>query len=415
MIRQAREIVPREILSELVETCVKNGRYRQLTALVETWPEPSFKIAPRSVGDHLDYLREQQARADIDVASERNEKLKKKFNILASVLQKVFKLFNENKTKITTIDVTYYPLSLEFFMFLQREWLTDPAKRTTLIVNADLMITENCLVEDFLEKSSFNIHQNIVIRPRNIYFELVQCTRNYSEHLYSEFLYKISIHQNFSVDGLEGLQLSNMNLRQCFSGKGENAELFFQGLKNIIFASNLTKLDLKYNGINLNGDENGTKILGSFLSSFPNLRRLSLCGNRLTNKLGAILKTNTDLEYLNVGGCQLRQIDVSFLSTLTRLRHLDISSTQLANKLNVLKTVLSYLVRLTILEMEDCGLTDECIRDLRPHLRSLNSLKALNLYFNKIYYLELDCVVLMNGRTLYDDDEMDNNMLEPDE
>ena len=95
MIRQAREIVPREILSELVETCVKNGRHRQLTALVETWPEPSFKIAPRSVGDHLDYLREQQAIADIDVASERNEKLKKKFNILASVLQKVFKLFNE--------------------------------------------------------------------------------------------------------------------------------------------------------------------------------------------------------------------------------------------------------------------------------------------------------------------------------
>lgn len=47
LIRQAREIVPREILSELVETCVKNGRYRQLTALVETWPEPSFKIAPR--------------------------------------------------------------------------------------------------------------------------------------------------------------------------------------------------------------------------------------------------------------------------------------------------------------------------------------------------------------------------------
>ena len=412
MIKQARECVPREILNDCVECCVEQGRYHQLTGLVEIWPESTFRIAPRRVSDQLDYIREQKAIANIEIASERNEKLKKRFKVLVSVLQKVLRQYKKNEASITTLDLTHYPLSLELFMFLQKEWLAEPTRRKlTLIV--DLMITESCLVEDFLEKSNFNIHQNIVLKPRNIFFEFVQSTRNYSELLYSEFLHRMSISSNFSLDSLEGVQLSNMNLRQSFTGQGAKAEMFFEGLKDIIPASNLTKLDLKYNGINLNGDENATKILGSFLSHFSNLRRLSLNGNRLTNKLGAILKTSTKLEYLNVGGCQLRQIDVSFLATLTRLSHLDISSTQLANKLNVLKSVLGSLEELTILEMEDCGLTDQCIRDLRPQLRSMKSLKALNLYFNKIYYLELDCAVLLNGRTLYDDDELDDWSIDP--
>ena len=43
----------------------------------------------------------------------------------------------------------------------------------------------------------------------------------------------------------------------------------------------------------------------------------------------------------------------------------------------------------------------------------MKSLKALNLYFNKVYYLELDCNVLLNGRTLYDDDELDDWSIDP--
>ena len=412
LIKQARESVPREVLNDFVECCVEHGRYQQLTALVETWPESTFRIAPRRVSDHYDFIREQKAIANIEIASERNEKLKNRFKVLISVLQKVLRQYKENRANITTLDITHHPLSLELFMFLQKEWLAEPTPRKLTLIT-DLVITENCLVEDFLEKSSFNIHQNIVIKPRNIYFEFVQRTRNYSELFYSEFLYRMSISSNFSLDSLEGVQLSTMNLRESFAGQGAKAALFFDGLKEIVPATNLTKLDLNYNGINLNGDENATTILGSFLSHFSNLRRLSLNGNRLTNKLGAILKTSTKLEYLNVGGCQLRQIDVSFLATLTSLSHLDISSTQLANKLNVLKTVLMSLGQLTILEMEDCGLNDECIRYLRPQLRSMKSLKALNLYFNKIYYLELDCAVLLNGRTLYDDDDFVDWSIDP--
>ena len=413
MIKQARESVPREVLNDFVECCVEHGRYHQLTALVETWPEQTFRISPRWVSDHFNFIREQKAVTNIEIANERNEKLKKRFKIVISVLQKVLRQYKENKANITTLDLTHHPLSLELFMCLQKEWLEAEPTTRKLTLIADLIITENCLVEDFLEKSSFDIHQNIVIKPRNVYFEFVQNTRIYSELFYSEFLHRMSISSNFSLDSLEGVQLSTMNLRESFAGRGAKAGLFFDGLKEIIPVANLTKLDLCYNGINLNGDENATEILGSFLSHFSNLRRLSLNGNRLTNKLGAILKTSTKLEYLNVGACQLRQIDVSFLATLTSLSHLDISSTQLANKLNVLKTVLMALEDLTILEMEDCGLNDECIRYLRPQLRSMKSLKALNLYFNKIYYLELDCAVLLNGRTLYDDDDFDDWAIDP--
>ena len=413
MIKQARESVPREVLNDFVECCVEHGRYHQLTALVETWPESTFRISPRRVSDHFDFILEQEAIANIGLANERNEKLKKRFKVVISVLQKVLRQYKEHRASITTLDITHHPLSLELFMFLQKELLAAEPTPRKLTLIADLIITENCLVEDFLEKSSFDIHQNIVIKPRNVFFEFVQLTRNYSELFYSEFLHRMSISSNFSLDSLEGVQLSTMNLRESFAGRGAKAEMFFDGLKEIVPVANLTKLDLKYNGINLNGDENATKILGSFLSHFSNLRRLSLNGNRLTNKLGAILKTSTTLEYLNVGACQLRQIDVSFLATLTSLSHLDISSTQLANKLNVLKTVLVALEQLTILEMEDCGLNDECIRYLRPQLRAMKSLKALNLYFNKIYYLDLDCAVLLNGRTLYDDDDFDDWSIDP--
>ena len=127
--------------------------------------------------------------------------------------------------------------------------------------------------------------------------------------------------------------MSRLDLRSAFNGGKARAVQFFDGLKRVINPEKIKKIDLSSNAINVNGDDQATEILASFLSSFPCLRKVDLRGNRLTNKVGCILKNCENLEYLNLSGCQMRQIDVSFLSSLQKLTHLDISNNYLGTEM----------------------------------------------------------------------------------
>ena len=132
---------------------------------------------------------------------------------------------------------------------------------------------------------------------------------------------------------IQGIQLSRLDLRSAFNGGKARAVQFFDGLKRVINPEKIKKIDLSSNAINVNGDDQATEILANFLSSFPCLRKVDLRGNRLTNKVGCILKNCENLEYLNLSGCQMRQIDVSFLSSLQKLTHLDISNNYLGTEM----------------------------------------------------------------------------------
>merc|ERR1712126_186833 len=226
-----------------------------------------------------------------------------------------------------------------------------------------------------------------------------------------DILQQLTSSKVYNISQLEGLQLSRLNLRETFMKGGARASMFLEGISNI-FSENLVILDLSYNAININGDEKATDILREFFASLSHLKRLDLSGNRLTNNLGAILQKNTKLEYLNLSGTQLRQIDVSFLASLSNLQHLDVSSNKLSNKLNVLKSVFNALSNLKVLEMEDCNLNQDCILELNPYLKSLSKLEILNVNYNFFHssILTLSCkfYALSHGMIgLSDDEDLD--------
>jgi len=248
-------------------------------------------------------------------------------------------------------------------------------------------------------------YKNVIIQIRHLYIEIRDCKsieRNarcsgniYHENLLlSGLLSMKSSDSPYNFEHVEGIQLSRLDLRSTFIGGKARAVQFFDGLKSIIDPEKIKKIDLSSNAINVNGDDQATEILADFLSSFPNLRKLDLRGNRLTNKVGCILRKCENLEYLNLSGTQMRQIDVSFLSTLQKLTHLDISSNCLGNKLNVLKTTFKALKQLKILEMEDCQLSQDSVNELQPYLRSMPNLQLLNLISNNFHSIKVDCSVI---------------------
>ena len=106
----ARNVVPREVLLEMAATCVERNRYQQLAVLVEDWPMSAF-----SFGDEegLDFVQENVARADLQVAEARDGRMKMQLKMVVSVLQKALKLYSEGRTRISILDITYFPILLE--------------------------------------------------------------------------------------------------------------------------------------------------------------------------------------------------------------------------------------------------------------------------------------------------------------
>ena len=372
-------------------------------------------MIPRQTGDSLDYCKEMEAKADSSLMDQIRKLENLKSKLVITVLQKVKGLHEENRTKIKVLDITNYPIPIELIVGLMGDLgeefnVIELEREDSLKIIVDLQLSEN----SFLINNSSLYHNNISIQVRNVYFSIFNyvmftASKGYLENQYMDILHQLSSSKMYDISQLEGLQISRLNLRETFLKGGARASMFFEGISNL-FGENLISLDLSYNAININGDENAKVILKELFGSLPNLKRLDFSGNRLTNNLGAILQKSTKLEYLNLCGAQLRQIDVSFLATLTTLQHLDVSSNKLSNKLNVLKSVLSSLNDLIVLEMEDCNFTYDCILELNPYLKRLSKLEVINLNHNYFINsaLTLNCKIYALSREpigLTDDDE----------
>jgi len=406
--KAACKVVPKDIVVELAEECVRKCRYQQLSVILDDWHLPVFRMVSRNVGDSLDFCREMEAKADSSLMDEIRKLENLKSKLVITVLQKVIRLFKVGRTKIQVLDITNYPVPLELIVGLLGEEfkVIDLEREDSLKIVVDLQLSEN----SFLVNNSNLYHNNISIQVRNVYFSIFNfmMLRAYLENQYMDILQQLTSSKVYNISQLEGLQLSRLNLRETFMKGGARASMFLEGISNI-FSENLVILDLSYNAININGDEKATDILREFFASLSHLKRLDLSGNRLTNNLGAILQKNTKLEYLNLSGTQLRQIDVSFLASLSNLQHLDVSSNKLSNKLNVLKSVFNALSNLKVLEMEDCNLNQDCILELNPYLKSLSKLEILNVNYNFFHssILILSCKIyaLSHGMIGFSDDE----------
>ena len=386
MTKAAAVDVPVDVLSELADHCVANFKYQQLAIVLEHWHLTTFSLSC-SQDKFMDYCKTRQESEEIGYWSEERIRKSMRSKVLQTVMMKVALLHEEGKTNIQVLDLRNYPIGLSYLqkMILHVKGLS-PLK-----IIVDLSLTE----QDAKHAQHFDLPRNLSIVIRNLYFYLeMEAVLSHEDLVnYLQYLWTC-----FDLTQLESVQLSTIDLRRVFSDHGEVT--IFQKLEKLLSSSEkLSNIDLSYNAININGDDGRSlRVLHKFLSAFPRLKRLDLSGNRMQNYLGALIKNNQELEYLNIGGTQLRQIDVSFLSTLKNLRHLDLSSNNLSNKLNVLKSALSSLKCLQILEMESCQLSDDCFLEIQPYLRKLPCLEALNVQFNNLRSasIQLTCIVFKN-------------------
>ena len=133
----------------MAATCVERSRYQQLAVLVEDWPMSAFSLGDE---DGLDFVQENVARADLQVAEARDGRMKMQLKMVVSVLQKALKLYNEGRTRISILDITYFPLLLEMLV----SFVVDMAQQENglqLTIVADLVVTDGCLQKNYIQKS----------------------------------------------------------------------------------------------------------------------------------------------------------------------------------------------------------------------------------------------------------------------
>ena len=360
--------VPVSLLSDLLHLSVSFHRLHQLALLVKSWPMPVLKLLNNGGG--YDYIEE--IRTNVD---QRKHDFKMKSEVAITALNKTIpSVQSEEKSCINCLDITNFPMT---FRFLSQTSASLGSSRSLRVIS-DVVVTDSkvSIFRDF----------NFTLQVRHLHLCCHDCHGVSSEKLY-HLLTQLKLLPNIDLNYLEGLQISRLDLRAAFS---EHKTSGSQGQASEFFAfiseefPNISCLDLSYNAVNLNGDERATSILQKFLSSLSKLNRLNIGGNRLTNKVPSILRDSPGLQYLNLTGTQLRQLDVSYLATLIWINHLDLSSNKLHNKLNVLRRMLEQLHNLQILEMIDCDLDDECLDEIIPAFKILEKLEVVNLTNNLI-------------------------------
>ena len=354
--------LPQALATALLSDCVRSHRSSQLAVITLSWPLAVFRLVPGQEGAAYDYLEEISVGVD-----QRGLDMKMKSELVITAVKKI--LLSRQGSNINILDITNFPMTLHFLI---RTSASMRSRRQVRVIS-DLVVDD----------------QNILLGlPSSLNFSLqirhlqVAC---YDHHGVSSSKLCQALHQlracpDIDLSSLEGLQIARLDLRAAFGDEKHSSELFdFISEQLPTFSS----LDLSYNAINLNGDNRATSILENFFSKLPKLKRLNIGGNRLTNKVPDILR-GRDLQYLNLTGTQLRQLDVSFLASFSALNHLDLSNNKLRNKLNVLQGLLERLKLLEILEMIDCELDDECLEEIIQSVKALSKLRVVNVSNNLI-------------------------------
>ena len=354
--------LPAGLLTDLVTDSVQSCRSTQLAVIIQDWPHPVFRLLSSQAGSVYDY--EEEIRSDVD---QRKLDLRMKSELVITAVNTTMQ--SQHGSNIRVLDITNFPMT---FHFLIRTSASMGSRRQIRVIS-------DLVVDDQNISLPLPSALNFLLQIRHLHIACYD-SHGVSSMKLGHFLNQLRACPDIDISSLEGLQISRLDLRAAFGVEKHSSELFDFISEQL---PSISSLDLSYNAINLNGDDLATSILENLFSKLARLKRLNIGGNRLTNKLPVILR-GRDLQYLNLTGAQLRQLDVSFLASLPGLNHLDLSNNKLRNKLNVLQGMLVRLQLLEILEMIDCELDDECLEDIIQTVKPLTKLRIINVTNNLI-------------------------------
>ncbi|KAK6187267.1 hypothetical protein SNE40_005332 [Patella caerulea] len=154
---------------------------------------------------------------------------------------------------------------------------------------------------------------------------------------------------------------------------------------------NLTSLDLACNNINFSSNFTPTQQISELLNCLPKLIRLDLSNNRVKCLLRRILcDMSQSLKYLRLAACGLRLNDLTYLSMshhASGLQEVDLSSNGLSTATDILCSFFTAVKSsLMVLELEDCGLTNDQLQRFQTYISKMEKLMYLNLAQNTLSF-----------------------------
>lgn len=156
----------------------------------------------------------------------------------------------------------------------------------------------------------------------------------------------------------------------------------------ILTFTNLTDLDLSYNGITRN-DATAVQHIANICGKLTKLRKLDLTGNYIRSGVCTILRCiQSPLTHLALGGCGARDSDLREMCTLDTLQHLQSLKLDGSGFVNCIELLCSFILKsaatLESLSIEDNMFNSSSVPLLCQMVRQLPLLQTLSLCYNHL-------------------------------
>jgi len=361
LVEEISLFLPTSLRRQMLAMSLQHKMNKAITQLLHTWREPVLALKsifptlnhdPELVGD----LRNQAEATRIGCRSA--------FIVIQLVIQKVISILVKKSHAVKCLDLTGFPVLRTTLEELFEQKFNAKEKLTILL---DIWIPEHG-TGDSNWSNLLKGSKNFTLKVRNIYIcSLKEPVRN-----------KIITSALRTNQDLRGLKLSSLNFVDWPEVR--------RTLDIVATLSQLSMLDLSRNNMfDLSpNDIVGTTWVNKSLKSLPSLSRLDLSYNLLTDRVDPVLK-GLSLTFLNLTATHLSSVDLKILVTLNTLVHLDLSQNNIGDFFGDLSPKSNSLVKMEILELEDCHISPNNFEFLLAFLKSCRSLKILNLSYNTMH------------------------------
>lgn len=373
--------LPSQLHSKLMGTAVLKSLDRSVEALLMTWPGPILCL--RELCSHLYNTLEVVYDNNLH-----NSRMRQGIHITNSLISAFLNFIQSNdKTsplrildlrELPTIDMAVHHLTNEIIALHQKSCKVNNK-------SAPYGITGEARSQD----DGYKIYIDCSVRDEDTYQELcsaLELCRN-ANPLIRLHVSKIDAsclgesHICMLLEALNANELTGLCIQYnslCNAG-------LLRLMPELARFRSLAAIDVSCNNLNFLHVPATCALFAEMLGAMPQLRRLDLSNNRLTNCVNDLLGQLADsgLEYLKLSACVLSRNDLDYLARanfVPSLLELDLSENiALSQHLSQLVTLLSCVAPcLQILEIEDCKFGNAQLEALVLSFTRMKQLRYLN-------------------------------------
>ena len=363
LLMEISTILQPSLRKEMLAMALEQKMSSSTTLLLSTWTEPVLSL--KSIFPTIHHCPELVGDMHNQVVVTARIGYQSVEEVIKLLIKKVYSVLLKNPQAVKCLDLTGFPVLRTTLEKLFQSNKFNSEENLTILL--DIWIPEHGS-EDSNWINLLNGSKNFCLKVQNIYCcSLEEEARN-----------KVIASALRTNKNVKGLKLSSLDFVDW-----QEVE---RTLNIIETCSKISMLDLSRNDM---FDSSPSKLVGSSLvnktvRSLDHLSRLDLSHNCLRDCVGQVLK-GLSLSYLNLTASDLSSDDLQSLLSLRTLVHLDLSQNNIGDAFSDLVLKKSkMLVKLEILELEDCSISPTNFVFLLSFIQSCPNLKILNLSYNTL-------------------------------